>query len=279
LTTKPTSRCKVGPCAVGQSHAALEQERAAQDEITFLKPIAAADKAAKATKAIDDLTAKRKKRTDAINEQLREQRRTAMATGRDTGQMGMGRSGGRGGRGRTGGMSNTGSSGYTPAGPYGSPGARTPQRRGAGGRRESACARPGPEPGPGVAQRQARRQEILLEAVHQINLLDLDDLRLVAAEEQAKDRHGPQRPDADSRDASEDHEEMGGRRSPAASSRNAGPGGMPAGRGMQGTQQQMQPGMRGGRRGRWVGQEQARSGPRMLSASCGGFATMGGLQE
>ena len=74
-------------------------ERQFQDEITFLKPIVAEEKGAKTTKAIDDLTAKRKKRTDAVNEQLREQRRTTMATGRDTGQMGTSRAGGRGGRG------------------------------------------------------------------------------------------------------------------------------------------------------------------------------------
>jgi hypothetical protein len=226
-------------------------ERQFQDELTFLKPIAAAEKAAKATKAMDDLTAARKKRTDAINEQLREQRRTAMATARNTGQAGMGRSGGRGARGRTG-MSNTGSSGYAPAGPYGSAGARTPQRRG-----------PAADVNQPVLDQETQSlvqawlnakpedKTSLLEAVHQIDLLDLDDLRQVATEEQAKKTAAAisglmmiheERVQKITKKWEEDDARL------QKLQERYGPGGMPAGRGgMPGTQQQMQ---RGGRRGR-----------------------------
>ena len=230
-------------------------ERQFQDEMTFLTPIAAADKAAKTTKAIEDLTAKRKKRTDTINEQLRDQRRTTMATSRDSGQMGTGRAGGRGGRGRTGGMSNTGSSGYAPAGPYGSPGARTPQRRG-----------PVADVNQPVLDQETQSlvqawlnakpedKKSLLDAVHQTNLLDLDDLRQVAAEEQAKKTAAAisglmmihaERVQKITKKWQEDDVRQ------QKLQERYGPGGMPAGRGgMQGTQQQMQPGTRGGRRGR-----------------------------
>ncbi len=231
-------------------------ERQLQDEMTFVKPIAAADKAVKTTKAIDDLTAKRKKRTDAVNEQLREQRRTAMATGRDSGQMGTGRSNMRGARGRTGGMTNTGSGGYPQAaGPYGSPGARTPQRRPAAADANQPVL---DQETQSLAQAwlnaKPEDKKSLLEAVHQINLLDLDDLRQVAAEEQGKKTAAALSGlmlihEERVRKITKKWEEDDLRQQKLQE--RYGPGGMPAGRGgMQGTQQQMQPGMRGGRRGR-----------------------------
>ena len=65
-------------------YAAEEQQFA--DELAFVKPIAVEEKAAKTAKAIDDLTAKRKKRADLVSEQLREQRRTTLRrTGRRRG--------------------------------------------------------------------------------------------------------------------------------------------------------------------------------------------------
>jgi ankyrin repeat protein len=222
-------------------------ERQFQEEMTFLKPIAAAEKAAKTTKAIDDLTATRKKRTDAINEQLREQRRTTAATSRDTGQMGMGRSGGRGGRGRTS-TSNTGS-GYSSTGPYGSPGGRMPRR-------------PVAEVNQPVLDQETQSlaqawlnakpedKRSLLDAVHQMNLFDLDDLRQVATEEKAAKTAAAisglmmirtERLQRITKKWEEDDIRL------QKLQERYGPGGMP-GRGMQGTQQQ--PGMRGGRRGR-----------------------------
>ena len=229
-------------------------ERQLQDELAFLKPIAAGDKAAKTTKAIDDLTAARKKRTDAINEQLREQRRTTMATGRDTGQMGTGRSNTRGGRGRTG---ATGGSGYSQTGgPYGSPGARTPQRRPAAADANQPVL---DQETQSLAQAwlnaKPEDKKSLLEAVHQMNLLDLDDLRQVATEEKAAKTAAAvsglmmihaERVQKITKKWQEDDVRQ------QKLQERYGPGGMPTGRGgMQGTQQQqMQPGTRGGRRGR-----------------------------
>ena len=233
-------------------------ERQFQEEMTFLKPIATEEKAAKTIKAIDDLTAKRKKRTDAITEQLREQRRTTMATGRDSGQMGAGRSGMRGGRGRTAGAGPGTSGAYGPAaGPYGNPGARTPQRR------------PVAEPNQPVLDQETQSlaqawlnskpedRKALLEAVHQMNLVDLDDLRLVATEEQAKKTaaaisglmmiHAERIQKITKKWQEDDLRQQ-------KLQERYGPGGMPTGRGgmpgmQQQQQQQMQPGMRGGRRG------------------------------
>jgi len=227
-------------------------ERQFQDELTFLKPIAAAEKAAKTTKAMDDLTAARKKRTDTINLQLRDQRRTAMATSRDTGQMGTGRSTGRGTRGRTG-MTNTGSSGYAPAGPYGSPSARMPARRPAADVNQPVLDQETQSLVQAWLNAKPEDKKSLLEAVHQINLLDLDDLRLVATEEQAKKTAAAisglmmihaERIQRITKKWEEDDARL------QKLQERYGPGGMPPGRGMPGTQQQMQPGMRGGRRGR-----------------------------
>jgi hypothetical protein len=230
-------------------------ERQFQDELAFLKPIAAADKAAKTTKAMDDLTATRKKRTDAINEQLREQRRATMATGRDTGQTGMSRSNMRGGRGRTG-MTNTGSGGYSqPAGPYGSPGARTPQRRPAtADANQPVLDQETQSLVQAWLNAKPEDKKSLLEAVHQISLLDLDDLRQVATEEQAKKTaaaiNGLMMIHAERVQKITKKWEEDDLRQQKLQERY-GPGGMPPGRGgMPGTQQQMQPGTRGGRRGR-----------------------------
>ena len=230
-------------------------ERQFQEEMTFLKPIATADKAAKTTKAIDDLIAKRKKQTDAINEQLRDQRRSTMTTGRDSGQMGAGRSNMRGGRGRTGGVTNTGSGGYSPAGPYGSPGARTPQRRGpAADANQPALDADTQSLAQAWVNAKPEDKKSLLEAVHQANLVDFDDLRQIATEEQGKKTTAAvsglmmiheERVQKITKKWQEDDARQ------QKLQERYGPGGMPAGRGgMQGTQQQTQPGMRGGRRGR-----------------------------
>ncbi len=230
-------------------------DRQFQDEMTFLKPIAAEEKAAKTTKAIDDLTARRAKRTEAINVQLRDQRRTSMATGRDTNQMGAGRSGGRGGRGRTGGMSNTGS-GYSSTGPYGSPGGRTPARRPvAADANQPALDQETQSLAQAWLNAKPEDKKSLLDAVHQTNLLDLDDLRQVATEEKAAKTaaalHGLMMIRAERVQKITKKWQEDDLRQQKLQERY-GPGGAPTGRGgMQGTQQQqMQQGTRGGRRGR-----------------------------
>ena len=95
----------------------------------------------------------------------------------------------------------------------------------------------------------------LLDAVHQINLLDLDDLRQVATEEKATKTvatinglmmiHAERVQKITKRWQEDDVRQQ-------KLQERYGPGGMPTGRGgmQQGTQQQMQPGTRGGRRGR-----------------------------
>jgi hypothetical protein len=90
--------------------------------------------------------------------------------------------------------------------------------------------------------------------VHQANLVDLDDLRQVATEEQAK------KTAAAISGLMMIHEERGQKITKKWQEDDArqqklqeryGPGGMPPSRGgMPGTQQQTQPGTRGGRRGR-----------------------------
>ncbi len=228
-------------------------ERQFQDEMTFLKPIAAADKTAKTSKAIDDLTAKRNKRTETINGQLRDQRRSAMATSRDAGQMGTGRGNVRGGRGRTGGMTNAGSGAYAPAGPYGSPGARTPQRRGPVDPNQAAIDQETQSLAQAWLNAKPEDKRSLLDAVHQGNLADFDELRQLATGEQAKKTAAAlsglmmiheERVQKITKKWQEDDARQ------QKLQERYGPGGAPTGRGMQGTQQQMQQGARGGRRGR-----------------------------
>jgi hypothetical protein len=167
-------------------------ERQFNEEMAVVKPIATAEKAEKTVKALDDLSAARKKRFGEINEELREQRRAAMASSRDSGMTGGGRAMTRGTRGPArgpGAASAPGyapTPGYAPAGPYGAPAARTPQRPGA-----APVEEPVLDP---VTQAQIQvwlnakpeDKQGLLEAVHEMNLGDLDDLRLIALEEEAK---------------------------------------------------------------------------------------------
>lgn len=233
-------------------------DRQFAEEMAFVKPIATEEKAAKTVKAMDSLATARKKRFDEIGAQLRDQRRAALATGRDNNMnvTGGGRSNMRGARGRG---ANTGaatSPGYAPAGPYGAPGARMPQRRG------------GPaEVNQPVLDQETQTQvqawlnakpedkKALLETVRQMNLVDLDDLRKLAVEEQAKKTAAAlsgvmllheERVQKITKKWQEEDERM------LKLQERYGPGGMPPGRGMQPgvQQQQTQPGVRGGRRGR-----------------------------
>ncbi len=233
---------------------ALAVDRQFQDEMAFVKPTATEEKAAKTLKAMDSLATARKKRFDEIGTQLRDQRRSALATGRDNSMnmTGGGRAGTRGARGRGARTGAATSPGYAPPGPYGAPGARAPLRRG----------------GPAEVDQPVLDQETqtqvqawlnakpedkksLLDAVHQMNLVDLDDLRKVAVEEQAKKTAAAlsgvmmlreERVQKITKKWQEEDDRM---------QKLYGPGGMPPGRGVQPgvPQQQMQPGMRGGRRG------------------------------
>jgi ankyrin repeat protein len=234
-------------------------ERQFNEEIAFLKPIATTEKAEKTVKAIDELNVARKARFAEITLQLREQRRTAQATARDTGTMtgGTGRTMTRGARGRT---ANTGTApgGYAPAGPYGAPGTRVPQRRAAAEVNEPVLDAETKTQVDAWLNANPEDKKALLEAVHQMNLVDLDDLRLIAVQEEAKKTAATlsglmlvrqERVEKITKKWQEDDERM-----LKLQERYGQQGGMMPGRGvqpgMQQQQQQMQPGMRGGRRGR-----------------------------
>jgi hypothetical protein len=156
-------------------------ERQFEDEMVLVKKFAADEKAAKTTKAVDDLTAKRKKRDLAITEALREQRREALQTqSQSTDMYGRGRTG-RGMRGGSGTMGRN----STTMSPYGGSATATRTMR-------------RPEPNAPVLDGETQNQvqawtnarpedkKSLLETVHKQNLVDLDGLQQIATEEQAK---------------------------------------------------------------------------------------------
>jgi len=229
-------------------------ERQFAEELAFVKPIATEEKAQKTAKAIDDLTAKRKKRTDAVSEQLREQRRTAPATSTTSGTMNTGRSNMRGGRGRTAGTGAGGSAGYSQAaGPYGNPNAKMPQRRGPADANQPALDQDTQRLIQAWLSTRPEDKKALLTAVHEMNVADLDDLRQLATEEQAKKtaavlsglmlarQERVQKITTKWQEDDARQQKLQERYGPQGAS----------GRGMQGTQQQQgQQGMRGGRRGR-----------------------------
>jgi hypothetical protein len=157
-------------------------ERQFEDEMVLVKKFAADEKGAKTTKAVDELTAQRKKREAAILDALREQRREAMQSQNQGMDMyGRGRSGGRGGRGGA-----TTTRGGMTANPYGTPGtaATRPARR-------PDVNEPAIDP---TTQSQIQAwvnsrpedKKSLIDAVHKQDLVDLDGLQQVATEEQAK---------------------------------------------------------------------------------------------
>lgn len=156
-------------------------ERQFADELVFIKQVATEEKAAKTIPAIDELTAKRKLRGMAIGEALREERRTAMEQSADSMGMGRGRGASRTSRGRT---TGTGMQGGNS--PYGNSG--TSMSR--------AVARPEPNKPPVDGDTQSQTQawvsakadskDSLLTAVHKLDLAELETLRTVATEEEAK---------------------------------------------------------------------------------------------
>ena len=156
------------------------------DELVFIKTTATEEKATKTVPAIDTLLAKRKARLLAIGDALREERRTAMEQNADQTGMGMGR--GRGAnrgttmsRGRT-----TGTTGQSANSPYGNSGTTMTRTRA-----RTEPNRP-PVDGDTAAQIQAwlggkpEGKDALLTAVNKLDLAELDALRTLATEEEAK---------------------------------------------------------------------------------------------
>ena len=224
------------------------------DELAFVRPMAVGEKAEKTTKAIDVLVAKRKKRVELIGEQLREQRRTTAMENRQSATTGAGRAGARGVRGRTPAGGTPGSAGYSAPGLYGSTAARTPARRPT--EVDQAAVDPNTQ-----SQIQAwldakvDDKRNLLAAVHDQNLTELESLQQLAVKEQAMKTSAAIGGLMMVREQRVEKITLAWQQEDAKLQRQQerlGPGGMPAGRGMQGTQpqQQNQPGMRGGRRTR-----------------------------
>jgi hypothetical protein len=151
------------------------------EELAFIKKVATEEKAAKTGPAIDELAAKRKLRNAAINETLLEERRAAREQSLDTMGMGRMRGGSRTARGRTGGAGV-----QSGAGVYGNTGTTMSRRP----------TRPEPNEPPVDADTQAQCQawlngkpegkDALLEAVHKLDLAELEGLRVIAEDEAAK---------------------------------------------------------------------------------------------
>lgn len=156
------------------------------DEMTFLKKTAQEEKAEKSVKAVDDLTAKRKGRTELIGEALMDQRREMLQSqtqGVDQyGRGGRARTSTRAGRGQ---YSNTGQTGTMAGDPYGAPATgRTPVRRTMGDVNEPVID---PETQTQIqAWLNARPEDrkSLLDAVYGRDLADLSALEQVATEEE-----------------------------------------------------------------------------------------------
>ncbi len=151
------------------------------EELVFIKKVATDEKAAKTLPAIDALAAKRKLRNVAIGEALRDERRTTMEQNAD--KMGMARTRGatRTTRGRTG-----GAGAQSATAPYGNSGTTMS--------RSAMRAEPNKAPVDGDTQAQSQAwvgskpdsKEALLTAVHKLDLAELEGLRTIAAEEEAK---------------------------------------------------------------------------------------------
>jgi len=149
------------------------------EELTLLKGLATEEKAAKTIKAVDDLSAKRKKRNTLIANALLEERRAAMQESVDQSGMTRGRTGMRGSRGKT-------SGGTSATSPYGVSSTKMPTK----------ARRPEPNAPPIDGDTQAQMQawaggraedkSSLLDAVHKLDLAELEEVMLVATEEQAK---------------------------------------------------------------------------------------------
>jgi hypothetical protein len=144
------------------------------EEMAFVRRVATDEKATKTVQGIDDLSAKRKERSDLIGEALREDRRATMQQ--------EGRMAGRTGRvrGMTGGAAQGGGGLYGNAGPETNVRSR---------RAEPNQAPVDPDTETLVQAWTAAKPENkhnLLDAVQKVDLADLAGLRTIATEEQAK---------------------------------------------------------------------------------------------
>lgn len=223
------------------------------EEMGFVRPIAVEEKAEKTVKAIDDLTANRKKRTEQINEPLREQRRAALAQSRQTAMTNPTNARGARGRAQAG---NTGAAGYSMGNPYANPTAKTPPRR------PMDANQPAIDPNTQAqiqawTNAKADDKKALLQAVHDLNLVELQSLQELALKEQAKKTSVALLSLMMLREQRAEKITLGWQEEDARMQKlqdRYGPTGMPPGRGMQQgnqqQQQQMQPGTRGGRRTR-----------------------------
>ncbi len=154
-----------------------------ENEMALVKRVATEEKAAKTTKAVDDLVAARKERYQQIGTELREQRRVALQESRETAAASRGGRGmtGRGARGRSG----TGAGGGQD--PYGT---TAPQARSSRRSTTNAPAAPAMS-----AETQAQMQAWtsattenkadLLVAVHTVDISEYAALHKLAGEEQA----------------------------------------------------------------------------------------------
>ncbi len=151
------------------------------DELGFIRKVATEEKAVKTAPAVDELLAKRKLRSAAISEALLQERRTAMEQNTDPMAMGRTRGSNRATRGRAGAAGT-----QSGAEAYGGSGGRTP--------RTLARAEPNKPPVDGDTQAQVQAwlngkpesKDGLLDAVHKLDLAELDVLREVAEGESAK---------------------------------------------------------------------------------------------
>ena len=162
-------------------------ERQFNDELAWLKPLPVEEKAHKTIKAIDDLSAARKKRYATIATELRDQRRATLQESRNSMATNQGTTMGRGARGRSAATGAAGSTGgYSATGPYGNQNSRMPTRRAT-----AADANEPPIDPDTQSQSQAwlnakaDDKTSLLQAVHELDLVELDALARVAEEEKA----------------------------------------------------------------------------------------------
>lgn len=157
------------------------------DELTYIKQEATTEKATKTIAAVDELIAKRKARNTVVGNALREERRNNMEQNADGMGMGRGRGAGMGmdrtnrGRGAGGGANARGGNNAM----YGNGGAAAtrPMR-----------AEPNRPPVDGDTQAmsqawvgaKADTKDGLIDSVHKLDLAELEGLRTIATEEQAK---------------------------------------------------------------------------------------------
>jgi len=168
-----------------------------RDEMALVKKLAGEEKATKTSKAVDDLTAKRKTRYDLIGDQLRDQRRQTMLENRES--MATAR-GGRGGRGSTSGGMTGGTTGrgggrggrsstMNSGDPYGAPAgqARAPRRSTATPEAEEAPPVDADTQGQISAWLNAKPEDKsnLLTAIHDLDIIEYAALHELAVEEKA----------------------------------------------------------------------------------------------